>query len=737
MDVDTDISQYFQVIENQKRVLQQAKIRKGQRPRDRTPKGQMYMEFMMALMATSTMERSKKNNLIHSSFIPPAYLPCITPLAQLTPIAIDQLTLETHHRGKYLLLKAITPPNRMTGILLLAEDEYEDVVVLQLYQQEEENIRPATDVVDVGTTLLIKEPYFKIMASGDYGLRVDHLSDVLRIDQNDPILPKRWCPRITDTEGSAEISKSEGDFAMGEGRYWKAIEKYSEAISQKPTSDRVEIIKRNRSLAYLKTKQFDNALCDTGFPNFGPNPSEKALFRAAEALYFLRRFDESSHVLDTIRSTFPHNKQASTVSIRAQCRRSEADTGVYDFKLLQKEARKLQPPHLDHATYVGPVKVQKVPGKGRGLFVTKPVKAGDLLLCEKAFSHAYVVEGGSEDSSIALLINSETNRGFLGGQASLIKLIVQKMHCNPSLAAAFTALHHGNYKPASTSAVDGRPVVDTFLVEQIMTFNVFGCPRSSLQTYKNAASDQSKQETAYHSCGIWIQASYINHGCTSNVRRSFIGDMMIVRATRDLEPGDEITFWYHAPNGKAKELQEKLQNWQFACTCAICEDDRVTTAATTAKRNKLLEELKLVLRRASQHQTKLGKAKDLLQALKNTYTRPTDEVPRLLLWDPQALLTRIYLAQGKWEKALESFMEVLSLLGFVVSGADCTPEPFKILKWGLLVDHLIEAFMEAQGAFKAIGLWNDSKTAEGYAKIAYKIVVGEDTSFESISKSKG
>jgi hypothetical protein len=47
----------------------------------------------------------------------------------------------------------------------------------------------------------------------------------------------------------------------------------------------------------------------------------------------------------------------------------------------------------------------------------------------------------------------------------------------------------------------------------------------------------------FHSCGVSPLASYINHSCYSNVRRSFIGDMMIVRAIQDLFANTELDFW--------------------------------------------------------------------------------------------------------------------------------------------------------------------------------------------------
>jgi hypothetical protein len=134
---------------------------------------------------------------------------------------------------------------------------------------------------------------------------------------------------------------------------------------------------------------------------------------------------------------------------------------VYDFKQLQAMANKLQMPHLDHATYIGPVELKQTKSKGRGLFVTKRVKAGDLLFCEKAFSCVYMSENTSAGSKMNVLLNVESNEGFLGGQADLIKLIVQKLYRNPSLIPDFAALYHGAYEASTTLTVDEEPIVDT------------------------------------------------------------------------------------------------------------------------------------------------------------------------------------------------------------------------------------------------------------------------------------
>ncbi len=66
--------------------------------------------------------------------------------------------------------------------------------------------------------------------------------------------------------------------------------------------------------------------------------------------------------------------------------------------MLAEAERKFPNPDMDRADFVGPIEVRpcKNPEHGRGLFSTRAVKAGDLLLCEKAFCAAFTGDGGGE-----------------------------------------------------------------------------------------------------------------------------------------------------------------------------------------------------------------------------------------------------------------------------------------------------------------------------------------------------
>ena len=183
--------------------------------------------------------------------------------------------------------------------------------------------------------------------------------------------------------------------------------------------------------------------------------TEKALYRAALALYNLKRYSECYESLEMLQSRFPRNRDALAELARARDRLLEQKTGAYNFEQMRIDAGLRRPTDLDYATYIGPVEIKETQSKGRGLFVTKPVKAGDLLLCEKAFGYA-----AEYSSTYAMLVHSETGQVIVGARAELLRVIVQKLYRNPSTAPAFTTLYHGNYEGVSAE-VDTEPIVDT------------------------------------------------------------------------------------------------------------------------------------------------------------------------------------------------------------------------------------------------------------------------------------
>lgn len=226
----------------------------------------------------------------------------------------------------------------------------------------------------------------------------------------------------------------------------------------------VKILKLNRSLANLKLGYYDSALEDAGEFTADAQRAEKGFYRAALALYELERFQGSHQVLESLISLYPHCDAAQKEINRTKQRLREQEHGNYDFRAMYKAAEDI-PPCLDNATFTGNVEVRPSKGRGRGLFTTKDVVAGELLLCEKAFSYC-----SAKHSGTSVLINIHTNSMTQGTQADLITATVQKMFKNPSLRPGFASLYHGDYTPVDETEIDSIPVIDTYVICTALVF---------------------------------------------------------------------------------------------------------------------------------------------------------------------------------------------------------------------------------------------------------------------------
>ncbi|KAK2629035.1 hypothetical protein QTJ16_002138 [Diplocarpon rosae] len=194
-----------------------------------------------------------------------------------------------------------------------------------------------------------------------------------------------------------------------------------------------------RALTYLRIEAFDGALNDV-----------------SALVWRWRRkacSGERSHS-ELFSAYTPIEPLASTNSIDTHRRVAEKKRGVYDFNKLYK-ATKCRPLLLDAATFQGPVEAQESPGRGRYLYTTRAVKAGELLLCEKVFAYCYAA---SAEGLAKAHLNSVVQTPFLedvardritvSKHAHPIRTISTKLAVDPSLRANFEDLSCGDYEVA-------------------------------------------------------------------------------------------------------------------------------------------------------------------------------------------------------------------------------------------------------------------------------------------------
>ncbi|KAF4633568.1 hypothetical protein G7Y89_g4550 [Cudoniella acicularis] len=600
-------TQLASALASQKHAVENAFRRKGERPKGLPVRAQCVNEFKMAALANNMRSNSTETgHVMKITVIGHPYPPSVASLQDLKKTMIEDLTLETNHRGSYLLLRFICPAMRVSAIMNIAEDEARTVVPFALHLQDPEPIRTADSILKDQSVIILKEPYFKVGANGQYFIRVDHPTDIVWLFGDNSRVPTKWRTSHANDPKSAESWKKRGDELMAKRNFFEAIAMYSRGLQCCLTTAEQESLHNGRALANLHIESFDDALNDVSIISNPDDRSKEGIYYGALALYSLERYKEALELLQILVRKYPDCTLFKGELDRTRLRITEQNGGVYDFECLYKAA-KLRPPRMDNASYKGPVEVQESKGKGRGLFTMRSVQAGELLLCEKAFSYCFAVTSDEPDqisskllSQSSYLIDIPGNRMSVGTHADLIRDISNKLILNPSLAPAFEDLAHGEYEGVKCISVDGAPVVDTFLVANTIHINAFGCPLTSRDEVDdpdfNRDNDcntvEQRKSARLSITGIWILASYVNHSCDLTCERSFIGDMQIVRAVRDMPANTELTFNY-ITRGDSAEMNKSLsQGWGFKCNCALCVDDRETSPAMKIRRTHLVRLLR-------------------------------------------------------------------------------------------------------------------------------------------------
>lgn len=175
--------------------------------------------------------------------------------------------------------------------------------------------------------------------------------------------------------------------------------------------------------------------------------NQKALFRASRASYGLGSFAKCRSYLSQLERLYPRNEAVTKDIERCDLRLCE-EAGEYDFASMIDEATtKEHSPRLDRATYLGPIEVRKcvIESHGRGLFTTRAVKAGELLLCEKTFAAAFATNETKAAAESSHLENpsSDKSRWRLKLRAEVAVNTFIKLIRNPSLVTAFADLYPG------------------------------------------------------------------------------------------------------------------------------------------------------------------------------------------------------------------------------------------------------------------------------------------------------
>ncbi|KAG6362429.1 hypothetical protein INS49_010659 [Diaporthe citri] len=585
--------------------LQQASQLRGtpRQPRDAASSiREATAASLVADMAVSSRSQGRGESLPVLTVGQP-YPPCTTPTSDLAPMALAELRVGTHHRGRKLVLKraAGVRGRGVSAVVQLAARSWALVqgvggeggverleVCLHTHQY-------GKDVLECsgGKTFVVREPYFTVTEQGEATIRVDHLSDLEWLDNEDESpgqMLKNGLESAETAVREARRCKERGNTALAARDPALACTHYTRGLSQlaqrqaKGSSDPNGVqmealtrdLHRNRAHTDLLLNHLDAAKRDalsslTGDPSASDPESSalnsKAYYRAGCAAYNLGGYDEARGFFSRRQQLTP---EVGDAAVRTTYQRiGERDTGVYDWPKMRASAALSRLREVDAASFVGRTGVGDSPGRGRGLFATCDIPRGGLVLCEKAFCVAW---GDGQASATAVTYDVRDGR-IRVSPVGLVKAVVQKLRGTPSYIGRVMELY-GDYRGSEdvldheeVHSEDGSPVVDVFRVHDIVSRNAFGLGPPP----RNAGKPDTEVGGMGMSTGLWVRAARINHSCVPNTEKEFIGDMMLVRAKRAISAGEEILHSYIDEKGSYKARQEALMaTWGFECGCGLC-----------------------------------------------------------------------------------------------------------------------------------------------------------------------
>jgi hypothetical protein len=383
-------------------------------------------------------------------------------------------------------------------------------------------------------------------------------------------------------------------------------------------------IARNRAYVSLLLNQMDAVITDAKASLIGKDDQRskeldsKAYFRAGSAAYSLGQWEEAKRFFEEQQKLAPNDKDAKAFLKRITIRLREQDSGTHDFTKLRVNLSKARS-RVDSATFLGNTEVKDSANKGRGLFATRNVAAGQFIMCEKAFC---VVWGHEREAMTAMTYDIRDDR-IRVSPIGLSKAIVQKLLSNSSQITRVLDLY-GDYNGDDRTKSDHQddPVVDVFRIHDIMSRNAFG------------PGNQFGEEGARNaSTGLWIHAAYINHSCIPNAKKEYIGDLMIVRATRAISAGEEIFHAYDESSDYETRQAALMTTWGFECKCALCVAEKKDSPEVRRKREELRGEADAFVARehwANAKRLTIVKAQRIAKGIDDTYNADRyKELPKM------------------------------------------------------------------------------------------------------------
>ncbi|XP_010460268.1 PREDICTED: uncharacterized protein LOC104741174 [Camelina sativa] len=349
----------------------------------------------------------------------------------------------------------------------------------------------------------------------------------------------------------------------------------SDTSESDPDPDSVAKLRRslclalcNRAEARARLRDFLEALRDCDQALEIEKTHFKTLLCKGKVLLGLSKYSSALECFKTALLDPQASGNLETVTVYMEkCKKLEfqAKTGSFDLSDWVLSGFRGRCPEL--AEFIGPIEIKKSELSGRGLFATKHIVAGTLILVTKAVVVQRGILGNGESVEKAQLVMWK----------NFVDEVTESVRKCERTRRVVSALSTGEDE-------DKMEIPEISLFRPDEAFETCGDSKQSLDSEKllSILDVNSMVEDAvsakvmgknkeYYGVGLWTLASFINHSCLPNARRLHVGDYAIVHASRDIKAGEEISFAYFDVLSSFEKRKEMAESWGFSCGCSRCK----------------------------------------------------------------------------------------------------------------------------------------------------------------------
>ncbi|ODN80335.1 hypothetical protein L202_02595 [Cryptococcus amylolentus CBS 6039] len=553
------------------------------------------------------------------------------PLEDLQPIEGGDLAMNRTHEDRMIIGKVITPVKSGLCLSFYIEDPSGATFpVLINYPTPIPHFslslaQTLANLYPLGSILAIKSPRIGFNANGGYAIKVNMPQEIEELRPNDTLLREvKWKVGLKEESPKGWMTyRRQGSEAMGKQNPLVALRFYSLGLSDPDVKntpfktfalllERAEVYDtlHLHGYAYRDAHRARESIENNDIP-LTPGQNDRLCLRLAKAALGLRLYKTALQAFEQASPRSFLSLELKKVREKVEMRMNEKQSGAYDWLAIFRESLEAGSlVELDIPDYTSPAcKVDQIPGSGRGVLATRDIIPGELIMVSKA-----IAPSRTQLDAPNVYINcydAESKSHVYHTTYMWVYRLLHRIYDDPSLVTVLEGFSSSGKVPSPEqlpqfededarlklifATVPSDLSLNTF--RQISKTNAFGgwsVPARGAGFDKGVNDEAALKISKEVGVCLHGMPALINHSCWPNMTGCWYGDMMILRASKHISAGDQLFMSYNRDEPSYTRRQPTLVNWDFECTCYLCQadtrpqEDPDTRAELTKKNVSLL-----------------------------------------------------------------------------------------------------------------------------------------------------